>query len=99
MSILNIDGSFNNSARTVKHILELIGKTIIPVAILVITIVFTTILKEAMSFYMEMIVICLSFFIAGILVDNLVISFLDDELNIREKVKEANAISRRTNIK
>lgn len=99
ISILNIDGSYNIGAQWFKHILETISKLIIPIVILVISVVFSTALHEYIDFYLNMVIWCLAFFIAGSVLDNLIIAFLDDEIALREKVKEQNAISRRASLR
>lgn len=99
IKILNIDGTYNNKARTFKHIMLSIYKLVLPVAILIVSVVFSTFLKEQIDFYVTLIIIIVSFYIAGGLVDSLILAFLDEELEIRDRVAEQNAISLRSGIK
>ena len=98
INILNIDGTYNNGARTTKHILELISKLILPLVVVIISVIFATGLQEWLNFYNLMIIICMSFFIGGLFIDYLILSFLDDEKSLRLKVAESNAINSRINL-
>lgn len=99
IKILNLDGSYKNNLRTFKHVMEFIYSAILPTTVLIVSVVFATVLKNAIDFYVNMIIICMSFYIAGVILDNLVIAFLNDENELREKVAEQNAIERRKSIR
>ena len=99
MGILNLDGTYNKGKQFTKHIIQLLTKAIVPVTILIISLVFTTVLKDKIDFYVSMIIEVVIFYIIGLVIDRGFIAFLDDEIKIREKVAEANAVSRRQNLK
>lgn len=89
---------YDNKSQTLKHILEVISRLIVPITLIVISSIFATWLKEQIAFYNKMIIIVLSFYSSGILIDRLVLGFLDDEYYIREKAKENNAVQARQSI-
>ena len=89
---------YDNKSQTAKHILECVSRLIVPVTIIAISSIFATWLKSEIDFYNMMIIICLSFYCGGALIERLVLGFLDDEKSIREKAKEANAVSARQDI-
>lgn len=99
IKILNIDGSYNHGAQILKHILEFVCKALVPVILLIVSCLFATTFKQWIDFYNQLIIVCLSFFIAGMFVDAAFLSFLDDELEIRDKVAEQNAISKRISLR
>ena len=89
---------YDNKNQTLKHILEAVSRLIVPVTIIVISSLFATWMKARLDFYVEMIIVCLCFYVSGALVDRLVLGFLDDERFIREEAKKANAVSDRQTI-
>lgn len=95
IKILNIDGTYNKKAQTFKHVMLAICKAAIPLVLLIVTVLFTSALKDMIDFYAKIVIICLSFFIASILLENLWIKKIDEELEIREKIAEKNAVERR----
>lgn len=97
IKILNLDGTYNTKAQTTKHILLAVCKAAIPTVLLIVTILFTSALKDMIDFYAKIVIICLSFFIASILFENLWIKKIDEELEIRDKMADKNAVERRVN--
>ena len=95
ISIYKLDGTYNNGMRTFKHLAQMASHLIVPITVLAISVVFCTVFEEYLDFYVKMIITCVSFYLAGLLVDGFAIKFLDDELSIREKVKESNAVGLR----
>ena len=98
MKILNLDGTYNRGMQITKHILELVGKIIAPTVVLVLSIIFATALKDFVDFYNKMIIASVSFLLSGLVIDRLFISFIDDEMEIREKVAEENAVKIRAGL-
>lgn len=98
IKILNVDGTYNRGMQITKHLLELVGRIIVPTVVLVLSIIFATALKDFVDFYNKMIIASVSFLLAGIAVDKLFISFIDDELEIRDKVADQNAINIRSGL-
>ena len=98
IKIFNIDGTYNRTAQNLKHILQFVSHSIIPISLLIATILFNTIFSEWIHFYSTLIIWCLSFYIAGDIIDKLFLSELDEELSIRDEVAKDNAKSRRTSL-
>ena len=97
IKILNIDGSYNDKMRTFKHIMLFISSALFPIVIILVTGAFSIFLKEAIEFYLRIIIITLSFNLIGIGIDKLVLSEIEEEIDIRDKLAVSNAIERRKN--
>jgi len=99
ISITKMDGSFNQHIRVLKHTIIFILDAIVPTALLVLSIMFSTILKAYIDFYVKLIVICMSFYLIGLVVNSFALAFLDDENEPRELLKKNNAAELRKGIK
>lgn len=99
MMITNPDGSYNRRAQITKHVLLLLGSVILPLAILVACIAIGTFWSEKNAMWNNIIIISVSFYIVGDVVQKMFISEIEEELDFRIKASEDNAVELRKNLK
>jgi len=97
IKILNIDGTYNQKMRSFKHTLLFISHAFLPIVGIIVTAIFATFLKDCIDFYSRMILIVLGFSVGGILIDKIILAEIEEELDIRDQLAQANAVERRKN--
>lgn len=89
---------YDSKSQVAKHVLEAVGRCIVPAAILTALIIVVGWLKDQIDQYAIMCEVILACTMAKELIDRLFTAFLEDEWSIREKAKEQNAIASRRGI-
>ena len=97
MKVLNLDGSYNNKMLVMKLALSFLCAAAVPIIILVGVIMIRGWLMEQINFYVDLVIMITCFIVASKVVNEIFLQHIEIELEIRDKVSEANAVQRRVN--
>ena len=99
IKILNIDGSYNNKNKFLKHFLLSLSGLILPATFICLTLGVINFLRDGLIQYLFMIVYIVICVAVGNLIQNAIIVNFDEEMILRDKVAEQNAITMRTGLR
>jgi len=86
ISVLNIDGTYNKGLQLFKHVCQAISKAILPIAVLIVAIAAKTIFVDKIVFFCNLLIWVAVFYLIGALFDKMIISELDEEVELRLEV-------------
>lgn len=95
ISVINLSGDYKKKTQTFKHSLQFVSKSIVPIFIVIASILFLSPFKDMIDFYVKVILISCSFFIAAKIVDSFALAYLEDEVEIRKHRAMDNAAAKR----
>lgn len=98
ISVLNLDGSYKTGTRWLKHILQGLCKCIFPLGALIALASFNTWLDKCQEYANSAILSISICWIAGELINSILVKACEEELDIRDKLAESNAVERRKNL-
>lgn len=97
IKVLNLDGSYNQKMLVTKLVLSFLCAAAIPIGILCGVSAVRVWLIDKVNFYMDLTILVVSFSVASKFVNEIFLQHIEIELDIRDKVSEANAVQRRVN--
>lgn len=100
ITLLNLDGSYNKKACTIKAVLKFITAAVMPIVLIIACVLVKEWLVstvEELKTYLDIVMVDLAFVVAAKLLDAFVVDPIEFELELRTKVAEQNALQRRVN--
>jgi len=100
ITVLNLDGSYNKKAYNIKIALKFVTTAVMPIILIIACVLVKEWLvstMEELKTYLDIVMVDLAFVIASKFIDAAVIDPIEYELELRNKVAEENALSRRVN--
>lgn len=95
IQVINLAGDYKVKTQRFKHTLQFVARSIIPIGILAISILFLSPFKSMIDFYVKVIAISAGFFVAAKIVDYFALAYIEDEIEIRKHKAMENAANKR----
>lgn len=97
IKVKNIDGTYNTGMFWTKLIMSFICAAIVPLVLLFASFAIKNWLMAQINFYMDLLILNLSFVVVSKIVNEIFLQALETELEIRDEVANQNAVQLRVN--